>query len=178
MSTNTSVKIENVISKEAIQKKVSELGAIIDAKYAESKNPIILVAVLKGSVIFLADLVRSINIPVEFEFMGVSSYGDSTVSSGVVQITQDLTRSIKGRHVILVEDIVDTGLTAQYLLNNFKTREPASVSLCALLEKPVKNTKNIPIDFLGFSIADDFVVGYGLDYAGLYRNLPYVGKIV
>lgn len=178
MSSQNEQQIKVYLSKETIASKVAELGAKISEKFADVKEPIILVGVLKGSVVFLSDLARAITTPLEFEFMGVSSYGNETYSSGVVQITQDLTRSISGRHVILVEDIVDTGLTAKYLLENFKTRNPASVSLCSLLEKPAKSKGQIHIDYLGFTIEDDFVVGYGLDKAGLYRNLPYVGKIV
>jgi len=170
-------KIEVFISKEQIQERIAKLGKQIEKKYSELKEPLILIGVLKGSLIFLSDLCRAIDLPVELEFMGVSSYGNATESSGIVQITQDLTRSIKGRHILLVEDIVDTGLTAKYLLKNFKTREPASVALCSLLEKPDKNKNKIKIDFLGFSIDDDFVVGYGLDLAGIYRNLSYIGKV-
>jgi hypoxanthine phosphoribosyltransferase len=169
--------IRVLLSKEEIGNRVTVLGQEISKKHANLEDPLILIGILKGSVIFLSDLCRAISLPVELEFMGVSSYGDETKSSGVVQITQDLTRPIKGRHIILVEDIVDTGLTAQYLLKHFRTRDPASVAICALLEKPDKSLGQIPIDFLGFSIPDDFVVGYGLDFAGIYRNLPHVGIV-
>lgn len=177
MSKLNQRKVNVHLSEAQISARVKELGAKITRKFEGIDKPLLLVGVLKGSVIFLADLCRAIDLPVEIEFMGVSSYGDETQSSGVVQITQDLTRPIKGRHVVLVEDIIDTGLTAKYLLENFKTREPASVSMCSLLEKPVKSGGSIPIDFLGFSIPDEFVIGYGLDYAGLYRNLPFVGVL-
>ena len=167
--------MEVLISASEIQDKVKELGEKISNKYRDLKEPLILVGVLKGSFLFLADLCRAIDIPVEIEFMGVSSYGEATKSSGVVQITQDLTRPIQGRRVLIVEDIVDTGLTAQYLLKNFETRKPASVEFCTLLEKPSKNVLGIRADYIGFSIEDEFVIGYGLDYKGVYRNLPFVG---
>lgn len=166
-----------LLSSEQLQARIAELGKEISARYANLQEPLVLVGVLKGSFLFLADLCRQISVPVEIEFIGVSSYGEATKSSGVVQITQDLTRPIKNRDVILVEDIVDTGLTARYLLDNFKTREPASVSFCSLLEKPAQNKGTISIDFCGFQIPDQFVVGYGLDWAQKMRNLPYVGVV-
>jgi hypoxanthine phosphoribosyltransferase len=166
-----------MLSSEQIQARISELGKEISARYQHLEEPLVLVGVLKGSFLFLADLCRQISIPVEIEFMGVSSYGEATQSSGVVQITQDLTRPIKNRNILIVEDIVDTGLTAKYLLDNLKTREPASVSLCSLLEKPAQNKGTIAIDFCGFQIPDQFVVGYGLDWAQKMRNLPYVGVV-
>jgi len=164
-----------LLSQEQIAARIAELAKKIEADYAHVNEPLVLVGVLKGSFIFLADLCRAIERKVEIEFMGVSSYGDATESSGVVQITQDLTKPIKGRHVIIVEDIVDTGLTAKYLLENFGTREPAGVKIAALLEKPSKNNGGVRVDYLGFAIGDEFVVGYGLDYAGVHRNLPYIG---
>ncbi len=169
--------VKVILSSEQIQTRIAELGKEISAHYASVKEPLVLVGVLKGSFLFLADLCRKISVPVEIEFIGVSSYGEATESSGVVQITQDLTRPIENRDVLLVEDIVDTGLTAKYLLDNFKTREPKSVSLCALLEKPAQNQGTIAIDFCGFQIPDQFVVGYGLDWAQKMRNLPYVGVV-
>lgn len=169
--------VKTILSSEQIQIRVAELGKKISTHYAHLEEPLVLVGVLKGSFLFLADLCRQISIPVEIEFIGVSSYGEATKSSGVVQITQDLSRPIKNRHVILVEDIVDTGLTARYLLDNFKTREPSSISLCALLEKPDQNRGTIAIDFCGFQIPNQFVVGYGLDWAQKMRNLPYVGVV-
>lgn len=166
-----------LISASEINDKVKHLGQEISEKYRHLTEPLILIGILKGSFLFLADLCRAIDLPVEIEFMGVSSYGEATKSSGVVQITQDLTRPIQGRHVLIVEDIVDTGLTAKYLLNNFQTRKPASIAICALLEKPSNNAAKIHVDHLGFSIADEFVVGYGLDYKGVHRNLPFVGVL-
>ncbi len=177
MSKKKALTVRVLLSEQEIANRVAKLGQEITEKYADLGEPLILIGILKGSVIFLSDLCRAISLPVELEFMGVSSYGDETESSGVVQITQDLTRPIKGRHIILVEDIVDTGLTAKYLLKHFRSSEPASVAMCALLEKPGKSQGHILIDFLGFSIPDDFVVGYGLDFAGLYRNLPHVGIV-
>ncbi len=166
-----------LISKEQIEQRVAELGAEISKRYADLKEPLILVGVLKGSFIFMADLCRQITIPVETDFIGVSSYGEETKSSGVVQLTQDLTKPIKNRAVLIVEDIIDTGLTVKYLFENFKAREPASISLCALLEKPSQNQGTIAIDFCGFQISNQFVIGYGLDLAQTMRNLPYVGVV-
>lgn len=169
--------LQTLLSKEEIEARVKALGQAIVAQYAGVAEPIVLIGILKGSVIFLSDLARAIERPIELEFMGLSSYGNATESSGMVQITQDLTRPIKDRHVLVVEDIVDTGLTLRYLLHNLEARGPKSVRVCSLLEKPSKSHGTIPIDFLGFSIPDRFVVGYGLDYESLYRNLPYVGYL-
>ncbi|MES2503626.1 MAG: hypoxanthine phosphoribosyltransferase [Myxococcota bacterium] len=169
--------VNTLLSAEVIANRIAELGKEISERYAHLEQPLMLVGVLKGSFIFLADLCRQISIPLEVEFIGVSSYGEATKSSGVVQITQDLTKPIKERAVLLVEDIVDTGLTARYLLDNFKTREPSSIALCSLLEKPTQNQGTIPVDFCGFQIPDQFVVGYGLDWAQKMRNLPYVGVV-
>ncbi len=169
--------IQALLTKEQIEKRVKELGAEITHAYRDIKDPLILVGVLKGSVLFMADLCRAIDMPIELEFMGVSSYGEATKSSGAVQITLDLTRPIENRHVLFVEDIVDTGLTAKYLYGNMRTREPASLRLCSLLEKPSKSKGEVKVDFLGFTIPDEFVIGYGLDLAGVYRNLPYVGVL-
>jgi hypoxanthine phosphoribosyltransferase len=167
-------RIEVQISAEQIQARVRELGAQISADY--SGRELVLVGVLKGSWIFLADLARAISLPdLRVEFLGVQSYGDETTSSGVVQITFDLTKPIDGKHVLVVEDIVDTGLTMDYIIDNLRTRHPASVKLCALLHKPSRMKKPCTIDYLGFTIPDLFVVGYGLDYAQKYRNLPYIG---
>jgi hypoxanthine phosphoribosyltransferase len=168
--------IQVQISADQIQARVRELGATIAREYAGRE--LVLVGVLKGSWIFLADLARAIDLPdVRVEFLGVQSYGDETTSSGVVQITFDLTRPIEGKHVLIVEDIVDTGLTMDYLLDQMRTRHPASVKLCALLHKPSRVKKPCTIDFLGFTIPDLFVIGYGLDYAQKYRNLPYIGVL-
>ncbi len=168
--------MKELLSRETIAKRVSELGAQIAADYAG--NELVLVGVLKGSFMFIADLARAIpGNDVQFDFLGLASYGDSTRSSGVVQITADLTKPVEGKHVLVVEDIVDTGLTMEYLLDNLRTRHPASVKLCSLLHKPDRAVKQIPIDYLGFTIPDLFVIGYGLDYAQRYRNLPFIGVL-
>jgi hypoxanthine phosphoribosyltransferase len=161
----------------AIQERVAELGRRITADYQAHGADLVLVGVLKGSVIFLADLMRHVDLPCTMELIGIQSYGDSTKSSGVVQITSDLTRPIEGKHVIVVEDIVDTGLTVAYLLHNLKTRQPASLRVCALLHKPERSLQPVPIEYLGFTIPNEFVVGYGLDYAQRYRNLPFIGVL-
>jgi len=168
-----------LISAEAIATRVAELGAQITAEYAPlaKTTDVVVIGVLKGSVIFLADLVRHIAAPVYVDFIGISSYGDATVSSGVVQITQDLSRPIEGKHVIVVEDIVDTGHTVHYLLENLATRRPASIKLASLLHKPERAERQIQVDFLGFTIPNKFVVGYGLDVAQQYRNLPFIGYV-
>jgi hypoxanthine phosphoribosyltransferase len=168
-----------LISAEAVGKRVAEIGAKITADYREhmESNDVVIVGVLKGSVVFLADLIRHIALPVSLDFIGISSYGDATVSSGIVQITQDLTRPIDGRHVIVVEDIVDTGHTVHYLLENLATRRPASLRLCSLLHKPARSERAVAIDYLGFTIDNHFVVGYGLDAAQKYRNLPFIGYV-
>lgn len=168
-------KIQILIDEQKIQDRVKALGLEIKERFSNVPEPIVLIGILKGSVIFLADLCRAIDRPLQLEFMGVSSYGAATVSSGDVRITQDLTSAINGKHVVIVEDIVDTGLTIKYLIQMMKAREPKSLSICALLEKPAKSKGEVPIDFLGFSIEDKFVIGYGLDFNELYRNLPYVG---
>jgi hypoxanthine phosphoribosyltransferase len=168
-----------LISAEAIATRVAELGAQITAEYAPLAKTaeVVVVGVLKGSVIFLADLVRSIAVPIHMDFIGISSYGDATTSSGVVRITQDLSRSIEGKHVIVIEDIVDTGHTVHYLLDNLATRHPASIKLCSLLHKPDRAEREVHIDYLGFTIPNKFVVGYGLDVAQQYRNLPFIGYV-
>ena len=165
-----------LISAEAIAARVRELGAQITADYADKAN-VVVIGVLKGSVIFLADLVRHVALPVYVDFIGISSYGDATVSSGVVQITQDLSRPIEGKHVIVVEDIVDTGHTVHYLLENLGTRRPASIKLASLLHKPERQEREVQIDYLGFTIPNKFVVGYGLDISQQYRNLPFIGYV-
>jgi hypoxanthine phosphoribosyltransferase len=165
-----------LISADAIAARVAELGAKITADY-QDKEDVVVIGVLKGSVIFLADLARHIALPIRLEFIGISSYGDATVSSGVVQITQDVSRPLEGKHVIVVEDIVDTGHTVHYLMENLATRRPASIKLCALLHKPDRAERNIAIDYLGFTIPNKFVVGYGLDIAQQYRNLPFIGCV-
>jgi len=168
-----------LISAEAVATRVAELGAQITAEYAPLSRSadVVVIGVLKGSVIFLADLVRHIAAPVFVDFIGISSYGDATVSSGVVQITQDLTRPIADKHVLVVEDIVDTGHTLHYLMENLGTRRPASIKLCSLLHKPDRAERDVKIDYLGFTIPNKFVVGYGLDISQQYRNLPFIGYV-
>jgi hypoxanthine phosphoribosyltransferase len=164
-----------LLSESTIQARVKALGAQLAAEYAGKS--LVLLCVLKGSFVFAADLARAIDLPLRVEFLGVRSYGDDTRSSGVVQITQDLTRPIAGDHVLIVEDIVDTGLTLSYLREQLMARTPASVKVCALLHKPSRSVRPVEIDYLGFTVEDVFVVGYGLDHAEQYRNLPYVGVL-
>lgn len=166
---------KELLSAAAIQTRIKELGAQITREYAG--RSLVLLCVLKGSFVFAADLARCIDLPLRIEFLGVRSYGDDTRSSGVVQITQDLTRPIAGDHVLLVEDIVDTGLTLSYLREQIIARSPASVKVCALLHKPARTVIPVEVDYLGFTVEDVFVVGFGLDYAERYRNLPYVGVL-
>ena len=177
MSFFSQPKLEVMLAREKIDARVQALGADITKAYASKlgDGELVVIGILKGSFVFLADLVRAIDLPLTVEFIGLSSYGDATESSGVVQLTQDLSRPIAGKHVLIVEDIVDTGLTMKYLLKNLETRGPASLQLASLLEKPAKNKSGVRVDFLGFSIEDKFVVGYGLDYQSRYRNLPFVG---
>lgn len=158
-----------------LRHRVEQLGAQITADHPGEE--LVVVPVLTGSFVFAADLLRALDLPVRVDFLGVRSYGDGTQSSGVVQITRDLTHSIEGANVLLVEDIVDSGLTMSYLLRNLATREPRRLELVSLLHKPARTEVAVPIDYLGFTIEDVFVVGYGLDYAGRYRNLPYVGVL-
>lgn len=158
-----------LLTEDEIKDKVTELGQVIARDYQDKE--LLMVGILKGAMIFMADLVRSVTIPVQFDFMAVSSYGSSSKSSGVVRILKDLEQSIEGRHVLLVEDIVDTGLTLKYLLDNLLTRDPASLRTCTLLDKPERRKVNVKVDYNGFSIPDEFVVGYGLDYNEKYRNL-------
>lgn len=156
-----------------IAARVRELGQQITKDFAGSGPTVI--GILKGSFVFFADLVRHIDLPLTTEFFGISSYGNATESSGVVQITRDLGHSIEGKDVLVVEDIIDTGLTMQYLLDNLRTRRPRRVAVCSLLHKPANARVQVPIDYLGFTIPNAFVVGYGLDFAGCYRNLPFIG---
>ena len=170
-----SERLVTMISSEEIATRVGALGAQIQAEYG-GRN-IVLVVVLKGSFIFAADLCRAIDGQCRIDFLGVRSYGEGTESSGVVQITQDLSQPIAGEDVIIVEDIVDTGLTIAHLMDLFRTRRPRSVKVCALLHKPARARVEVKIDYLGFTIEDKFVVGYGLDFAERYRNLPYIGLV-
>ncbi len=165
-----------LLSTETLQSRVRELGEQITRDYA-SIDDLVVVPILKGSFLFAADLIRHVNLHLSVEFLGLRSYGAGTESSGVVQITYDLTQPVTGRDVLVVEDIVDTGLSMRYLLDNLATRHPRSVKLCSLLHKPARPRVKVPIDYLGFTIEDRFVVGYGLDYAEKYRNLPYIGVL-
>ena len=166
--------IERVLfTEQELKDRVAELAAQIDRDYA-GKEPM-LISVLRGSFIFMADLARAITLPCTVDFMAVSSYGSGTTSSGQVKITKDLSESIEGRDIIVVEDILDSGNTLSYLFRLLQARHPASVRLCTLLDKPSRRTKPITADYTGFTVDDLFVVGYGLDYAEKYRNLPYIG---
>ncbi len=168
--------VEQILYTEAeLRQRVKEIGCQITADYA-GKNPM-LISVLRGSYIFMADLTRSINLDVTVDFMVVSSYGAGTVSSGQVEIKKDLSDSIEGRDLIIVEDILDSGNTLYYLMDVLKARKPASIRLCTLMDKPDRRTKPITADYVGFTIPDAFIVGYGLDYGEKYRNLPYVGVL-
>lgn len=166
---------EILVQPDDLKQKVREIGQQISADYAE--RDLLLVCVLKGAVFFLADLMRHIDIPCEVDFMAVSSYGSETDSSGVVRILKDLDRPIAGRDVLIVEDIVDSGLTLQYLLRNLGAREPATLEVCALLTKPDRRKVELPTRYVGFEIPDKFAIGYGLDVAERYRNLPYVAAL-
>nr|WP_245641261.1 hypoxanthine phosphoribosyltransferase [Thermovenabulum gondwanense] len=167
---------EILISEEEIKAKLKELGEKITRDYRDSDN-ILLVGVLKGAIIFIADLIRHIDLPLEVDFMAVSSYGASTESSGVVRILKDLEQNIQGKNILIVEDIIDSGLTLSYLYNLLKSRNPADIKICTLLDKPSRRKVNIKVDYLGFEIPDYFVVGYGLDYNEKYRNLPFIGVL-
>ena len=166
---------ETLIDSERLHARVAELGKEIDADYAG--RDLVLVGVLKGALIFMADLMRGLTIPCEIDLMAVSSYGSSTESSGVVRILKDLDTSVSGRDVLIVEDIVDSGLTLQYLLRNLKARDPASVEVCALLTKPERRRVDLPIRYVGFEIPNRFAIGYGLDHDQRHRNLDYVAVL-
>lgn len=162
-------------SEAALAEKVSALGEQITKDFAG--KDLLVIGVLKGANIFLGDLVRKIDLPVQIDFIAASSYGSSTESSGVVRILKDLDYSIEGKHVLIVEDIIDTGLTLHYLLDNFRSRNPESLSVCTLLDKPERRKVAIDVAYAGFDIPDEFIVGYGIDYAEKYRNLPYVATL-
>jgi len=166
---------EILLTGDEIAARVADLGAQLAADYA-GRTPV-LVSVLKGSIVFLADLIRAMDVPLNVDLMEVSSYGSATESSGQVRILKDLSSSIEGRDVVVVEDIIDTGLTLNYLLRYLAERHPASVRVCCLLDKPARRLAEIEIDYRGFTIPDRFVIGYGLDYDERYRNLPYVGVL-
>ena len=165
-----------LIAEDELQERVAELGRMINARYTDEDRPL-LVCVLKGAFMFLADLTRHMKVRHEVDFMETSSYGARTDSSGVVRILLDLERNIEGRHVLIVEDIVDSGRTLNYVMRNLETRDPASVRVCTLLNKPSRRVVDVPIDFVGFEVPDEFVIGYGLDFAEEYRNLPFIGVL-
>ncbi|SJZ50032.1 hypoxanthine phosphoribosyltransferase [Garciella nitratireducens] len=164
-----------LIDQETLQSRIKELGKEISKDYIA--KDLLLICVLKGAVLFMADLAQNIEVPLEMDFMAISSYGNSTESSGVVRIVKDLETSIEGRDLLIVEDIVDSGLTLSYLSELLKGRGVRSLKICTLLEKPARKATDITIDYVGFQVPDEFVVGYGLDYAEKYRNLPYIGVL-
>jgi hypoxanthine phosphoribosyltransferase len=166
---------EILITEDRIAAKIAELAGRISADYADRE--LLLVGVLKGAVMLMSDLARALTRPVTLEFMAVSSYGSATSSSGIVRILKDLDRDISGQHVLVVEDIVDSGLTLSWLLKNLRTRQPASLEVMALLRKPDAIKVDVPVKYVGFDIPNEFVVGYGLDYAERYRDLPYVARL-
>ncbi len=164
-----------LISEQELQEKIRELAGQIDADYAGRE--LLIVGVLKGAVMVMADLARALHVPVQMDWMAVSSYGAGTISSGVVRVLKDLDTDIAGRHVLVVEDIIDSGLTLSWLMNNLKSRNPASVAICTLLRKPDAVKVELDVRYVGFDIPNEFVIGYGLDYAERYRNLPFIGTL-
>lgn len=168
-------KIRVMISEEEVDKRIREIGAEITEKYAGKE--ILLICVLRGGSFFLCELAKRINLDVKIDFMSVSSYGGGTESSGHIKIIKDLEESVENRNVIVVEDIIDSGRTLSHLLELLKSRQPASLALCTLLDKPDRRVVEVPVDYTGFKIEDYFVVGYGLDYDQKYRNLPFIGKV-
>ena len=167
--------VRMLVSEEDVDQRISELGKQISEDYAGKQ--VHLICILKGGVFFLCELAKRITVPVSLDFMKVGSYGDGTTSSGIVKIDKDLDESLEGKDVIIVEDIIDSGRTLYYLLDVLKKRNPNSMRLCTLLDKPERRVKDVKVDYVGFSIPDEFVVGYGLDYAQKYRNLPYIGVV-
>ena len=167
--------IRELVSEEEVEKRVCELGRQISEDYAGRQ--VHLICVLKGGVFFMCELAKRITVPVSMDFMSVSSYGDGTASSGVVKIAKDLDESLEGKDVLIVEDIIDSGRTLSYLIQILEKRGPKSLNLCTLLDKPERRVKPVTVDYVGFNIPDEFVVGYGLDYAQKYRNLPYIGVV-
>lgn len=164
-----------LISEQELQEKIKELAGQIDADYAGRE--LLIVGVLKGAVMVMADLARALHVPVQMDWMAVSSYGAGTKSSGVVRVLKDLDTDIAGRHVLVVEDIIDSGLTLSWLMNNLKSRNPASVEICTLLRKPDAVKVELDVRYVGFDIPNEFVIGFGLDYAEQYRNLPFIGTL-
>ena len=168
--------IERVLfTQEELREKVAAMGKKISEDYQNASEDVFCVGILKGAVVFYTDLVRSISLPVQFDFMIASSYGNETSTSGSVKLLKDLDYDVEGKHLILIEDIIDSGTTMQYLMRILRERRPKSIKLCALLSKPSRRTADVHIDYLGAEVPDEFLVGYGLDYAGTYRNLPYIG---
>ena len=167
--------ISVLISEQDVDARIREIGEQISKEY-EGKA-VHLVCILKGSVFFTCELAKRITVPVTMDFMSVSSYGDGTSSSGIVKLAKDLDESIEGKNVVLIEDIIDSGRTLSYLLDILEKRNPASLKLCTLLDKPERRVKDVKVDYVGFAIPDEFVVGYGLDYAQRYRNLPFIGVV-
>ncbi len=168
--------IERVLfTQEELREKVAAMGKKISEDYQNACEDIFCVGILKGAVVFYTDLVRSISLPVQFDFMIASSYGNKTSTSGSVKLLKDLDYDVEGKHLIIIEDIIDSGTTMQYLMRILRERRPKSIKLCALLSKPSRRTADVHIDYLGAEVPDEFLVGYGLDYAGTYRNLPYIG---
>lgn len=167
--------IRELVSEKDVDERIVELGKQISKDY-EGKQ-VHLICVLKGGVFFMCELAKRISVPVSMDFMSVSSYGDDTKSSGVVKIVKDLDEAIEGKDVLIVEDIIDSGRTLNYLIQILKKRNPASIRLCTLLDKPERRVTDVKVDYVGFNIPDEFVVGYGLDYAQKYRNLPYIGVV-
>lgn len=166
---------EVLISEEALKARVDELGKVISERYKGQE--LLMIGVLKGANVFMSDLMRAVSVPIQIDFIAASSYGSSTESSGVVRIVKDLDYSIEGKHVMIVEDIIDTGLTLKYLYDNFSARKPASLSIISLLDKPERRKVDLTVDYTGFVIPDEFIVGYGIDYAEKYRNLPFVATL-
>lgn len=171
--------VEVLLTEEQIARRVGEIGAAITRDYPDRSQPLLLVGVLKGATLFLADLVRQIERPLEFDFVALASYGSVTRTSGEVRVLKDLEAAVAGKHVLIVEDILDTGLTLRfsYLIESLRARHAASVKVCVLLDKPSRRRVEVPVDYRGFEIEDKFVVGYGMDYAERYRNLRYIGII-
>lgn len=166
---------EILLNEEQISKRVKELGELITADYKD--KDLLVIGILKGATIFMSELIKNIELPIKIDFMAVSSYGDFSVSTGEVKIIKDLDFSAESKHILIVEDIIDTGYTLNYLSDNLRKRGALTVKICTLLDKPERRIVGVPIDYLGFEIPDEFVVGYGLDYAERYRNLPYVGAL-
>lgn len=167
--------ISVLISEQDVDARIEELGRQISEDYAGKQ--VHLICILKGSVFFMCELAKRITVPVSMDFMSVSSYGDGTVSSGIVKIAKDLDETLEGKDVIIIEDIIDSGRTLYYLMEVLQQRKPSSMRLCTLLDKPDRRVRDVKVDYIGFSIPDEFVVGYGLDYAQKYRNLPFIGVV-